>query len=88
MLEYYTDLLTIILLISVLFKKCLYICIIINLKNYKKMYLETKTIKLELEIEVLTNILNSGILSENERIVIKNLLEEIKTECKLELMQD
>jgi len=52
------------------------------------MYLETKTIKLELEIEVLTNILNSGILSENERIVIKNLLEEIKTECKLELMQD
>tara|TARA_R100000655_G_scaffold5935_2_gene17640 strand:- start:776 stop:934 length:159 start_codon:yes stop_codon:yes gene_type:complete len=52
------------------------------------MYLETKTIKLELEIEVLTNILNSGILSENERIVIKNLLEEIKNECKLELMQD
>tara|TARA_Y100000004_G_scaffold69609_1_gene78146 strand:+ start:22209 stop:22376 length:168 start_codon:yes stop_codon:yes gene_type:complete len=51
-----------------------------------------RTHQLELEIELLTNVLkrneHSEILSENERIVMKNLLEEIKTEYRINLMQD
>ena len=51
-----------------------------------------RTNQLELEIKALSNVLkrneNLEILSENERIIIKNLLDEIKTEYRMNLMQD
>ena len=51
-----------------------------------------RTIQLELEIEALSNILKRNedleILSANDEVIIKNLLEEIKTEYRINLMQD
>jgi hypothetical protein len=51
-----------------------------------------RTIQLELEIEALSNILKRNedleILSANDEVIIKNLLDEIKTELMREVMQD
>jgi hypothetical protein len=51
-----------------------------------------RTHQLELEIEALSNILKRNedleILSANDEVIIKNLLEEIKTEYRINLMQD
>tara|TARA_R100000231_G_scaffold55603_2_gene46384 strand:+ start:1536 stop:1703 length:168 start_codon:yes stop_codon:yes gene_type:complete len=51
-----------------------------------------RTNQLELEIKALSNILkrneDSEILSANDEVIIKNLLEEIKTEYRINLMQD
>ena len=51
-----------------------------------------RTNQLELEIKALSNILKRNedleILSANDEVIIKNLLEEIKTEYRINLMQD
>ena len=51
-----------------------------------------RTPQLELEIEALSNILKRNedleILSANDEVIIKNLLDEIKTELMREIMQD
>ena len=51
-----------------------------------------RTIQLELEIEALSNILKRNedleILSANDEVIIKNLLDEIKTDLMREVMQD